>query len=93
MENGKMAKNGAVVRHRYMWAKRADGRDFAGRIESVRALPKGTLATVSFWNAEWDRWDYKSFYLENLIAWEVCEDADIFDTLFNDPWPYAPSTY
>lgn len=90
-ENGKMAKNGAVIVNRFMWAKRADGRDFAGQIESVRALPKGTLVVVSSWDTEWDQRSHKSFYLESLVEWEVCEDADTFDTLFNDPWRGVPA--
>lgn len=84
-------KNGAVITGRFVWAKRADGRDFAGQIESVRTLPKGTLVVVMSWDSEWEQNKYESFYLENLVEWEVCEDADTFDTLFNNPWRGVPA--
>ena len=84
-------KNGAVITGRFVWAKRQDGREFMGQIESVRALTKGTLVVVMSWNSEDERNKYESFYLENLVEWEVCEDADTFDTLFNDPWRGVPA--
>ena len=86
-----MEKYGAVIVNRFIWAKRNDGRDFAGQIVSVRALPKGTLVVVMSWDTEWDQKSHKSFYLESLVEWEVCKDAETFDTLFNDPWRGVPA--
>ena len=77
-----MKKCGAVISGRHMWAKRNDGREFAGYIESVRALTKGTLVVIQSWDDRRECRKYSSVYLEGLVEWQTCEDADTFATIF-----------
>lgn len=61
-------KCGAVVVGKGFTGTRKDNRYFAGEIESVKALPKGTLVTIMFGNADLEK-VYKSFYLEEMVDW------------------------
>jgi hypothetical protein len=67
----------------YIHAKRNDGRYFSGKIESVKALPKGTMIVVKD-----DRWEdsptFKSVYLENLVSWDVHPNRDIMAEKYSD---------
>lgn len=61
-----MENYGAVINGRYIVAHRNDGRVFAGRMESVKALPKGTFVVVRMADDT-----CKSFYLEGLTEWRT----------------------
>lgn len=80
-ENSKMQTNGAVITGRYIIATRNDGRTFTGMVESVKAMPKGTLVVVSWFSHDENDYGhkYRSLYLENLSGWEVCDNAEEYD--------------
>ena len=84
MRNEKMYTAYAPVHAgHYIHAKRNDGRYFSGKIESVKALPKGTMIVVKD-----DRWEdsptFKSVYLENLVSWDVHPNRDIMAEKYSD---------
>ena len=61
-----MENYGAVITGRYIVAHRNDGRVFAGQMESVKALPKGTFVVVRMADDT-----CRSFYLEGLTEWRT----------------------
>lgn len=61
---------GAVITGRYIFAKRNDGREFIGRVENVKAMPNGTMVTVSIGNG------YRNVYLENCETWAVYNEEE-----------------
>lgn len=61
-----MENYGAVITGRYIVAHRNDGRVFAGRIETAKALPKGTFVVVRMADNA-----CRSFYLEGLAEWRT----------------------
>ena len=77
----KMQTNGAVISGRYMIAHRNDGRIFSGRVESVKAMSKGTLVVLTWFSHDEENYGHKfrSVYLENLTGWEMYLTADEYD--------------
>lgn len=66
----------------YIFATRKDGRQFAGLIESVKSLAKGTFVVVRLAD-DIDGPVYKSFYLENLSSWATDRDPEILVEDYN----------
>ena len=77
-QEGKKMNYGAVISGKFVYARRNDGHEFVGLIESVRALAKGTLVVVVNWDSEWERKKYESFYLENCSDWTVYDSSEEF---------------
>ena len=77
-KRNKKMNYGAVISGKFIYARRNDGREFDGLIQSVRALVKGTLVVVVNWDSEWERNKYESFYLENCSDWAVYDHIEEF---------------
>lgn len=77
-QEDKTMNYGAVISGKFVYARRNDGREFDGLIESVRALVKGTLVVVVNWDSEWKQNKYESFYLEDCSDWAVYDSAEEF---------------
>jgi hypothetical protein len=68
---------GAVITGRYIFAVRKDDRWFAGCIWNVRAMPKGTLVTITVADEEKQSgFGYRNVYLEDCTDWAVYENAE-----------------
>ena len=73
-----MIRNGIVSVGQYMIANRKDGREFAGVVDSVKILPKGTFVVMMVQTHDIENYGvaYHSFYLENLTNWEIYADRE-----------------
>jgi hypothetical protein len=71
-----------VHANNYIFATRKDGRQFAGLIESVKSLAKGTFVVVRLAD-DIDGPVYKSFYLESLSSWATDRDPDVLAEDYN----------